>query len=187
MLAIEVTAEGGPEVLRAVERAKPIAGAGQVVIAIKAIGVNFVDLQHRAGRPYPAIPTPFIPGIEAAGEVEAVGDGVTGFKVGDRVAFAGPMPGTYAEYAAISADLVVPVPDAMSANDAATILMQGLTAHYLTHDAHRTQPDEWVFVHAAAGGVGRFAAAYAKSMGARVIGGTTQGHKVADIRSERRG
>ncbi len=105
------------------------------------------------------------------------------FKVGDRVAFAGPMPGTYAEYAALDAGLVVPVPDAMGANDAAAILMQGLTAHYLTHDAHRMRAGEWAFVHAAAGGVGRLVATYARTMGARVMGGTTQSHKLNTIRS----
>ena len=114
MLAMEVTAIGGPEVLRAVERARPIAGPGQVVIAIKAIGVNFVDLQHRAGAPVSDHSDAFHPRDRSVrrGQTRSA-TASSEFKVGDRVAFAGPMPGTYAEYAALDAGLVVPVPDAM--------------------------------------------------------------------------
>lgn len=170
MLAIEIQAVGGPDVLRAVERPVPKPGPGEVLIAQQAIGVNFVDLQHRQGAPYPALPLPFVPGIEAAGIVVKVGPGPSIFREGDRVAYAGPMPGAYAEYAVVAEDLVVPVPDGVSFVQAATVLMQGMTAHYLAHDAHRIQRGEWVLVHAAAGGVGRFLLAYAKSLGAQVIG-----------------
>jgi NADPH2:quinone reductase len=170
MLAIEIRQCGGPEVLRAVERPRPIPGDNQVLIEQRAIGVNFVDLQHREGRPYPALPLPLVPGIEAAGVVVAVGAMVSTFAKGDRVAFGGPMPGAYAEYAAIDAGLVVPVPLGLGLDAAAAILMQGMTAHYLTHDAHPAKPGEWVLVHAAAGGVGRIIVAYAKSLGANVIG-----------------
>jgi NADPH:quinone reductase len=170
LLVIEIQNAGGPDVLRAVERPVPGPAPGEVLIAQRAIGVNFVDLQHRQGAPYPALPLPFVPGIEAAGIVAKVGPGPSFFRVGDRVAYAGPMPGAYAEYAVIAGDLVVRVPDGVSFVQAATVLMQGMTAHYLAHDAHRIQRGEWVLVHAAASGVGRFLLAYAKSLGAQVIG-----------------
>jgi NADPH:quinone reductase len=181
MLTIEVHTVGGPDALRKVDRPIPVAGPNEVLIAQRAIGVNFVDLQHRTGAPYPALPLPFVPGIEAAGIVAAIGSGVTDFRVGDRVAYAGPMPGAYADFATIAADLVVPVPDDVSFTQAVTVLMQGMTAHYLAHDAHQIRPGEWALVHAAASGVGRFLVAYAKSLGANVIGTSRNAARQAKI------
>src|SRR5690349_24688957 len=135
MRAIRVDAFGGPEVLRLVEIAQPVPGPGQALIRHAAIGVNFVDTQHRAGAPY-AVTLPLIPGTEAAGVVAAVGPGVADVQVGDRVAYAGIMPGVYAEYAAVSAERLVPVPNALDLRMAAATLMQGSTAHYLSHSTY---------------------------------------------------
>jgi NADPH:quinone reductase len=181
MMTIEVQVVGGPDALRKVDKPIPVAGPGEVLIAQRAIRINFVYLQHRTGTPYPALPLPFVPGIEAAGVVVAIGSGVTVFRVEDRVAYASPMPGAYAEFATIAADLVVPVPDDISFTLAVTVLMQGMTAHYLAHDAHPIQPGEWVLVHAAASGVGRFLVAYAKSLRANVIGTSRSAARHAKI------
>src|SRR5689334_13018215 len=122
MRAIRVTVCGGPDVLRPVELPQPEPGSGEALIQHAAIGVNFVDTQHRAGTPF-AISLPLIPGIEAAGVVAAVGPGVADVQVGDRVAYAGIMPGVYAEYAAVPAERLVPVPDALDLRMAAAALM----------------------------------------------------------------
>lgn len=177
MRAIEVQENGGPEVLRLVDQPTPRPAAGEVLIANQVWGVNFVDTQHRLGRPYRDRPVPFIPGIEAAGIVEEVGDGVADFAVGDRVVYGG----NYADYMAIDADRVVGVPDEVDLELAAAVHLQGLTGHYLTHDAHPVRPGEWVLVHAAAGGVGRIATAYAKALGGNVIGGTSSDTKLTDV------
>lgn len=182
MLSIEISANGGPEVLAPVERPVPAVGPGQVLIRQHAIGVNFVDLQHREGRPYPPLNLPFVPGVEAAGTVVACGEGVSGLRLGDRVAYAGPMPGAYADFAAIDAALVVPVPDAVDFDTAAAVLMQGMTAHYLAHDAHVIQPGEYVLVYAAATGVGRLIAAYARSLGAHAAGTSRCPERQAEMR-----
>jgi NADPH2:quinone reductase len=179
MRVIEVRDFGGPERLELVERPVPTPGPGQAMVEHRAIGVNFVDLQHRSGTPYP-MTVPFVPGTEAAGVVAALGDGVTEFAVGDRVAYVS-MPGVYADAAVLAADELVPVPDGLSLDLAAASLMQGMTAHYLTHDAHRVAEGEWVLVHAAAGGVGRLAVAYARSLGASVVGTTSSERRRALI------
>lgn len=180
MLTMQVQAFGGPEALVPVEAPVPVAGPGQVLIEQKAIGVNFVDLQHRSGKPYP-MTVPFVPGIEAAGVIAALGEGVAGFAVGDRVAYGGPMPGAYGQFVSIAADRVVPLPPGTDFDTAAAVTLQGMTAHYLSHDAHPIMPGQWVFVHAASGGVGTILAQYAKAMGARVIGGTSDAGKLAGI------
>lgn len=181
MLAVQIEACGHPEVLRMVELPLPKIGPGEILIKQQAIGVNFVDVQHRQGGPYPSIPLPFVPGIEAAGEIVAVGSNVQGFQPGDRVAYCGPMPGAYAEYTAIAADQVVTIPSDISYVLAATIMMQGMTAHYLTHDAHSVQEGEWVLVHAAASGVGRLVTQYSVKLGANVIGSSRSSERQASI------
>jgi len=167
MRAIRVDEFGGPDVLRPVDVPDPVPGPGEVLVRHRAIGVNFVDTQHRAGTPFP-IGLPLIPGIEAAGEVAALGDGATGVAVGDRVAYLG-MPGVYAEYAVLAPEWLVPVPDALDLSLAAASLQHGLTAHYLSHSAYPLGPDDVALVHAAAGGVGRLLVQFAKRRGAVVI------------------
>src|SRR4051812_43047394 len=168
MRAIRVDAFGAPDVLQVVELPTPEPQEGEALVCHTAIGVNFVDTQHRAGAPYSMI-LPFIPGTEAAGIVAAVGPAVTGVQVGDRVAYAGIMPGVYAECAAVPADRLVPVPEGLDPRMAAAALLQGTTAHYLSHSAYPLQPGDTALVHAAAGGVGRLLVQHAKQRGATVI------------------
>jgi NADPH:quinone reductase len=168
MRAIRVDVFGGPEVLRPVEIPQPVPGSGEALIQHAAIGVNFVDTQHRAGTPYP-VSLPLIPGTAAAGVVTAVGPRVTDVRVGDRVAYAGIMPGVYAEYAAVPAERLVPVPDGLDLRMAAAALLQGTTAHYLSHSTYPLGPGDTALVHAAAGGVGRLLVQFAKQRGAFVI------------------
>jgi len=168
MRAIRVDVFGGPEVLGLIEIAQPVPGPNEALIQHHAIGVNFVDTQHRGGNPY-RMSLPFIPGTEAAGVVAAVGSRVADLRVGDRVAYAGIMPGVYAEYAAVPADRLVPVPDALDLHMAAAALMQGTTAHYLSHSTYPLEPGATALIHAAAGGVGRLLVQFAKQRGACVI------------------
>jgi NADPH2:quinone reductase len=167
MRAIVITEHGGPEVLKPVETDDPAPGPSEVLIDIAASGVNFVDVYYRTGL-YPQS-TPYVPGVEAAGAVAAVGEGVTEFAVGDRVAWA-QVQGGYAERAVISADQLVPVPDGVSDQQAAGVLLQGMTAHYLVYTTYPIQPGDTVLVHAAAGGMGLLLTQLAKLRGARVIG-----------------
>jgi len=166
MRAIEVKKTGGPEVLELVEIPRPEPKAGEVLVRIAASGVNFIDTYFREGR-YPA-PLPFIPGQEAAGVVEKIGAGVTGFAVGDHVAWNGTR-GTYAEYACAPATDLLHVPAGMNLEDAAAVLLQGLTAHYLVHDTYKVQRGDTVLAHAGAGGVGLLITQMLKMLGARVI------------------
>jgi len=166
MHAIQVRKTGGPEVLEFVEIPRPEPKAGEVLVRIAASGVNFIDTYFREGR-YPA-PLPFIPGQEAAGVVEKIGTDVTGFAIGDRVAWNGTR-GTYAEYACAPAKDLLHVPAGMSLDDAAAVLLQGLTAHYLVHDTYRVQPGDTVLAHAGAGGVGLLITQMIKMLGAHVI------------------
>jgi NADPH2:quinone reductase len=166
MRAIQIKKTGGPEVLELVELPVPKPGAGQVLVKIEAVGVNFIDTYLREGR-YPAT-LPFIPGQEAAGTVVALGAGSRGFKEGDRVAWNGTR-GTYAEFACAPAAELLKIPDAMSCEQAAAVLLQGLTAHYLAYDTHSIQIGETVLIHAGAGGVGLLLTQMAKRLGARVL------------------
>ena len=165
--AIQVHQTGGPEVLRwdAVEVGEP--GAGEVRIRQEAAGVNFIDVYHRTGL-YPQ-PLPFIPGVEGAGIVEAVGDGVPSVAVGDRVAYAGPVGG-YAEARLIDAERLVKLPESISSEQAAAMMLQGMTAHMLLRSVHRVEPGETILIHAAAGGVGLIVCQWAKALGATIIG-----------------
>ena len=166
MRAIQIKTTGGPEVMELVELPTPKPGAGQVLVKIEASGVNFIDTYLREGR-YPA-ELPFIPGQEAAGTVVALGGGVSGFAVGDRVAWNGTR-GTYAEFACAPADDLLRIPDGISFLQAAAVLLQGLTAHYLSHDTYAIRAGEAVLIHAGAGGVGLLLTQMAKRLGARVL------------------
>jgi len=176
MKAIRVHAPGGVEALQLDDVPVPSAGPGQAVVKIEAIGVNFIDVYHRMGVYH--IPTPFTLGSEAAGTVSAIGDGVTDVRVGDRVAYQG-VTGSYAEYAAVPADRLVPVPDGVSSEQAAAVALQGITAHYLATSTYPLQPGEHCLVHAAAGGVGLLLCQIASQRGAIVIGTASSEAKMA--------
>jgi NADPH:quinone reductase len=167
MKAIRIHNHGGPEVLAYEDVPAPEPKAGEARVKIEASGVNFIDIYHRTGL-YP-MNRPCILGSEGAGVVDAVGEGVTEVKQGDRVAYA-MIPGSYAEYAVVPAGKLVSVPDDIDAKSAAGIMLQGMTAHYLTHSTYPLQKDETALVHAAAGGVGLLLVQVAKMLGARVIG-----------------
>ncbi len=153
MRAVVVDKHGGPEVLQAAERQDPSPDPGQLLVEVAAAGVNFMDIYQREGRASYRRDLPFVPGAEGAGTVTAVGPGVSGLAVGDRVAWTG-VPGSYAELAVIPADRAVAVPGGMELETAAAVMLQGLTAHYLCHSTYPVGPGEQVVVHAAAGGVG---------------------------------
>jgi NADPH2:quinone reductase len=166
MRAIQVKQPGGPEAMELVELPVPEPKANEAVVKLSASGVNFIDVYHREGR-Y-KVPLPFTPGQEGAGVVTAVGKDVQEVKVGDRVAWAGLLGG-YAEYAAILAHRLVKVPDAVNDQQAAATMLQGMTAHYLSHDTYPLKKGETALVHAAAGGVGLLLTQMAHNIGARVI------------------
>ena len=174
MKAIQVKRAGGPEVLELVELSVSEAKGNEAVVKIAAIGVNFIDVYYREGR-YQAV-VPFVPGQEAAGEVVAAGPNVTEVKVGDRVAYTMVM-GSYAEYAAVAADRLVKIPEGVSFEQAAAVMLQGSTAHYLSHDTYPLKRGETTLVHAAAGGVGLLLVQMARDIGARVIGTTSTEEK----------
>ena len=167
MKAIVVETCGAPDVLRYTEAEKPVPKAGEALVKVEAIGLNFIDVYHRTGL-YP-LPRPFIPGMEAAGTVEAIGAGVTEVAVGDRVAYA-MNPGAYAEYAVVPAWKLVNIPTGVSAEQAAATMLQGMTAHYLVTSVHPLQAGETALIHAAAGGVGLLLIQMVKNIGARAIG-----------------
>jgi NADPH2:quinone reductase len=166
MKAIQVKQPGGPEALEVAEIPVPQPKANEVVVKVAAAGVNFIDVYHREGR-Y-KVPLPFVIGQEGAGTVITVGADVKNVKAGDRVAWTSVM-GSYAEYAAVPADRVVPVPPGVSDQQAAAAMLQGMTAHYLSHDTYPLKKGETALVHAAAGGVGLLLTQMAHNIGARVI------------------
>lgn len=167
MKAIRVHSPGGPEVLRYEDVPEPTPKPGEAVVKLEAIGLNFIDVYVRTGL-YPA-QTPIILGQEGAGTVTSVGPGVTEVKVGDRVAYTGVL-GAYAEYAAVPANRLVRLPDEVSTRQAAALMLQGMTAHYLTHSTYKLKPGDTCLLHAAAGGVGLLLTQIAKLKGARVLG-----------------
>ena len=167
MKAVRVHNFGGPEVLKNEEIAVPEPKAGEARVKIEAIGLNYIDIYQRTGL-YP-LPLPFTVGREAAGLVDATGPNVTAVKVGDRVAYA-MEPGAYAEYAVVPAWKLVPVPANVDSRSAAATMLQGMTAHYLTHSTYALKNGETALVHAAAGGVGLLLIQIAKNLGATVIG-----------------
>jgi NADPH2:quinone reductase len=167
MRAVRVHQSGGPEVLRYEEVPTPEPGAGEALVELEASGVNFIDIYKRAG--LYKIPLPATLGEEGAGKVVAVGVDVTEVRVGDRVAWASVL-GSYAEFALVPASRLVPVPSEISATQAAALMLQGMTAHYLACSTYALRPGDWCLVHAAAGGVGLLLVQIAKKRGARVIG-----------------
>jgi NADPH2:quinone reductase len=168
MKAIRVHTCGGPEALTVDDVAVPTPQAGEAVVKIAAAGVNFIDVQHRAGR-YKPPALPFTVGSEAAGTVTAVGSGVTDVAVGDRVAYAMVL-GSYAEYAAVPARRLVKVPSGIELKTAAAVMLQGFTAHYLTHSTFALKAGDTALVHAAAGGAGQLITQVARLCGATVYG-----------------
>ncbi|MCV7092749.1 quinone oxidoreductase family protein [Mycobacterium interjectum] len=166
MHAIEISEIGGPEVLRYVDVPEPTPGPGELLIKAEAIGVNYIDTYFRSGQ-YPR-ELPFILGQETCGTVVAVGDGVDGFGAGDRVGTAAAAGG-YAEFATAPASLTAKVPDHVTSDVAASVMLKGLTAHYLLKSVYPVQSGDAVLVHAGAGGVGLILTQWAKLLGARVI------------------
>jgi len=178
MKAIQVAAVGGPEVLTLVDVPVPTPKPNEALMQIEAAGVNFIDVYFREGR-YPA-QLPFINGQEGAGLVTSVGADVTSVKPGDRVAYTGSL-GSYAEYAVVPAERLVHIPDQLDFNQAAAAMLQGMTAHYLSHSTYKLQAGETALIHAAAGGVGLLLVQMAKKIGAHVIAtaGTEEKAKLA--------
>jgi NADPH2:quinone reductase len=166
MKAIQVKQVGGPEAMEVAELPVPQPKANEAVVKLAASGVNFIDVYFREGR-YKA-PLPFVLGQEGAGVVTAVGAEAKSVKIGDRVAWSGLL-GSYAEYAAVPADRLVPIPQGVSDREAAAAMLQGMTAHYLSHDTYPLKRGETALVHAAAGGVGLLLVQMAHEIGARVI------------------
>ncbi len=167
MKAIRLHQYGGPQVLRYEDVPLPEPGPGQARVKIEAIGVNFIDIYQRTGL-YP-LKTPFTLGMEAAGIVDRIGPNVDGVKVGDRVAYAMEI-GSYTEYAVVSDWRLAPVPAAIDMRSAAAVMLQGMTAHYLTRSTYPLKKGEKILVHAAAGGVGLLLVQVAKRLGATVFG-----------------
>jgi NADPH2:quinone reductase len=175
--AFTLTRTGGPEVLEAEHIDTPRPGAGEVLVKHEAVGLNFIETYHRSGL-YP-VPLPSGLGTEAAGVVEAVGEGVTDFREGQRVGyFTGPL-GSYATHRAIAADRLVKLPDAISSEDAAAAMLKGCTAEYLVERCARIVAGEAVLVHAAAGGVGSILVPWLKHLGATVIAHSGDSRKAA--------
>jgi NADPH:quinone reductase len=176
MRAALIRAHGGPEAIEVAELPDPTPGPGQLLVDVAAAGVNFVDVYHRTGA-YPG-DLPLQLGTEAAGRVAEVGEGVVGVEPGDRVAWA-MRPGAYATRAVVAADVAVPVPAGVSDEDAAAVLLQGMTAQYLTHSTYPVQPGDTVLVHAAAGGTGALIVQMVVRRGGNVIATTSTEEKAA--------
>ncbi|ABG98952.1 MULTISPECIES: quinone oxidoreductase family protein [Rhodococcus] len=166
MRAIQVSRLGGPDVLEPAEVPEPRIGATDLLVRTDAIGINFIDTYFRTGL-YPR-PLPYVPGDEGSGVVEAVGGDVTGIAPGDRVAWCSG-PGSYAEKVVVPAAVAIAVPDSVPAPQAASALLQGMTAHYLAHSTYPIRSGDTVLVHAGAGGVGLLLTQMATTLGARVI------------------
>jgi NADPH2:quinone reductase len=169
MKAVRFHELGGPEVLRFEDAPDPSPGPGEVLIRVRAAGVNFADTMTTEGRYYLRPRFPQIPGLEVAGEVEALGEGVEGLGLGERVMAVLPQGGGYAELCVAGAAFVTPVPDGLDWNEAAALPVQAVTADHVVHLAGKVQPGEWVVVHSAAGGTGSFMVQMAELAGARVI------------------
>lgn len=167
MKAIVVENCGGPEALVYQDAETPSPKVGEALIKVEAVGLNYIDVYHRTGL-YP-LPRPFIPGMEAAGTIEAIGEGVTEVAVGDRVAYA-MHPNAYADYAVVPAWKLVKVPDGVTAQQAAATMLQGMTAHYLVTSTYALKAGDTALIHAAAGGVGLLLIQLAKRIGVRAIG-----------------
>jgi NADPH2:quinone reductase len=179
MHAIVVTRHGGPEVLELVEREMARAGPAEVLVEVAAAGVNYMDIYSREGTPPYRAEPPYVLGVEGAGTVAAVGAQVSGLAKGDRVAWTG-VPGSYAERVLVPADRAVKVPDGVDLHVAAAVLLQGTTAHYLSHDTYPVGEGDVAVVQAAAGGVGLLLTQMV-TMRAGVVVATTSTHGKADL------
>jgi NADPH2:quinone reductase len=177
MKAIAIERNGGPDVLGLHDLPVPEVKPGEALVKLEASGINFIDVYQRTGR-YPTPYFPYVLGNEGAGVVESIGAGVTNVAVGDRVAYA-MVIGSYAEYAAVPAERLVHVPDGVSSRDAAALMLQGMTAHYLVNSTFALQPGQTALVHAAAGGVGLLLTQLAKAKGATVIATISTAEKAA--------
>ncbi|MET3820342.1 quinone oxidoreductase [Burkholderia sp. Tr-862] len=175
--AIRYDQPGGPDVMKWVDVEVGAPKAGEVRIRQHAVGLNYIDVYFRTGL-YPQ-PLPGGLGMEAAGEVTAVGDGVTALKAGDRVAYVGQPPGAYAQERVMPAERLVKLPDGISYDDAASVMLQGLTAHYLLRRTYPVKAGDTILIHAAAGGVGLLVCQWAKALGATVIGTVGSDEKAA--------
>ena len=176
--AIRIHQPGGPEEMRWEEITVGAPGPGQVRLRQTAVGLNYIDVYHRTGL-YPVPQMPAILGMEAAAVVTEVGPGVTDLQPGQRVAYASPPVGAYAEERLMPADRLVPLPDAIDDRTAAAMMLQGMTVHYLLRRTYRVKPGDTILVHAAAGGVGLIACQWAHHLGATVIGTVGSDEKAA--------
>ena len=167
MKAIVCAQTGGPEVLRYQDVPNPEVAERQAIVKVDAIGLNYIDTYHRTGL-YP-LDLPFVPGLEAAGVIEALGPNAQDFKVGDRVAYSG-IPSSYAEYVAAPEDRLIKLPDGVDTRTGAAAMLQGMTSHYLAHGTYPLKKGDTALIHAAAGGVGLLLVQMAKMCGARVLG-----------------
>jgi NADPH2:quinone reductase len=172
--AVVVRATGGPEVLELARIDQPKPGAGELLVNVRAAGVNYIDTYHRAGK-YP-LDLPFVLGLEGAGVVAEVGEDVTGFAAGDRIAWT-DVRGSYAQQVVVPVKSAFPVPDGIDDETAAASMLQGLTAHYLVTSTYPVKPGDTVLVHAAAGGVGLLLIQVAKARGSKVIGTVSTAEK----------
>jgi NADPH2:quinone reductase len=179
MRAVRFSETGGPEVLRIEEIDDPTPGPGELVVEVAAAGVNFIDTYHRTGLYTLELPSGL--GLEGAGTVRAVGDGVAHRRVGDRVAWTDQL-GSYGELATVAAERTVVVPEEVDLEIAAATMLQGITAHYLTSSTYKLGSDDTALVYAAAGGVGRLLVQLAKRRGARVLACTSTDEKEAEVR-----
>jgi len=179
MLAVQAVRTGGPEVLEVVDLPVPSPAMGQILVRHQAVGLNYIDTYHRSGL-YP-LKLPMVIGLEAAGVVEAIGDGVSRFQIGDRVAYNGTM-GAYSEAAVVPADRAVKVPETISLETAAAVLLKGMTAEFLVRRCFHVKPGDIVLIHAAAGGVGQILVQWCKSLGAKVIATVGGEAKAAIVR-----
>ncbi len=180
MKAIQISHFGGPEVLKIKETKIEQPKKGQALIRIKAAGINFIDIYQRRGT-YP-VKLPYIPGLEASGVVEAVGEGVKNVKPGDRVAYVHE-PGSYAERNIAQAEHLILLPPEISFEQGAAFPLQGMTAHYLLHEFRKIKPTDVILIHAAAGGMGLLLVQWAKHLGARVLGTVSTEEKARIVRN----
>ena len=178
MRALVFNTFGGPEVLKYSEINEPVIGPDEILLNMKAIGLNFADIYRRKGNYHLEGEPPFILGYEGAGMVAKVGANVQGIHIGDRIAFA-DVPHANAEFVAVPVEKAIPLPETISFAEGASVLLQGLTAHYLTKDSYSVKKNDFVLVHAAAGGVGQLLVQIVKLLGGTVIGLTSSMEKAA--------
>lgn len=172
--AMQIARAGGPEVFERIDVPRPVPGPGQLLVRVVAVGVNYAEIYQRSG--VYAVDYPFVPGVEAAGTVEGVGTGVTGFASGDRVATT-EGAGSHAQYMVLDADRALPVPDSISDDVTAALTAQGITAHYLINSSYNVKPGDTVLTYAGAGGVGQLLIQMLRHRGATVITTTSTPEK----------